>query len=63
MVVTKMFKMIEEFFAEFSKKIQILMIVTGLWGIAFAITSDRIVAVIAFIHLVITVVAAVGVKE
>lgn len=58
-----MFKMIEEFFAEFSKKIQILMIVTGLWGIAFAITSDRIVAVIAFIHLVITVVAAVGVKE
>lgn len=55
--------MIEEFFAEFSKKIQILMIVTGLWGIAFAITSDRIVAVIAFIHLVITVVAAVGVKE
>lgn len=58
-----MFKMIEEFFAEFSKKIQILMIVTGLWGIVFAVTSNRIVAVIAFIHLVITVVAAVGVKE
>lgn len=58
-----MFKLFEEFFAEFSKKIQILMIVTGLWGIAFAVTSNRVVAVIAFIHLVITVIAAVGAKE